>query len=136
MAGTDAFGTSLSRGDGAEPEVFDPIPNLTSITGPGQSAETMDVTAHDSPDGFMEFVGGLKDGGEVSAEAHYDATSHSVLEGDLADTVNYEIALPTGDKWAVALILTNFEVDNPYDGSSALSLTWKITGKPTFTAAA
>ena len=133
MAGIDAFGTQLLRGDGGTPEIFTAIANVTSISGPSLSRETIDVTAHDSPDGWMEFVGGLKDAGEVSADINYDPSKHDTLVADFDDDEprNYQLVFPDGTTWSFAAILTGFEPEAPYDDKLAASLTFKVTGKPT-----
>jgi len=137
MAGLDAFGTQLQRGDGATPtETFTAIANVTDITPPGIERETYDVTAHDSPDAYREFIGGLKDGGEVEIEINYDPREHDDLVADFADTEprNYKIVWPsTLGNWAFAAILTNFEPEAPHDDKLAASLTFKVSGKPTIT---
>lgn len=136
MAGINGFGTALQRGDGATPtEVFTTIANVTSINPPSMERETIDVTAHDSEDAWMEFVGGLKDGGEVSADVNYDPSEHDVLVGDFddEDPRNYRIVFPDdlATTWSFKAILTGFEPEAPYDDKLAASLTWKVTGKPT-----
>lgn len=132
MAGIDAFGTTLSRGDGADPEEFEPIANITSLDPPGISRETLDVTAHDSPNGYMEFLGGLKDPGEVSVDANYDPSEHDKLVADFEEDepINYEIAFPDGTVWTFGAILTNFEPEAPYDDKLTASITLKVTSKP------
>lgn len=134
MAGLDAFGTSLSRGDGAASETFTPIASITGFSPPGISRSTIDVTAHDSPDAWMEFVGNLKDGGEVGVDVNYDPANHDTLLADFEDATptNYQVAFPEGSVWEFAAILTGFEPDAPHDGKLAASLSWKVTGKPTF----
>jgi predicted secreted protein len=137
MAGLDAFGTQLQRGDGATPtETFSPIANVTDITPPGIERETYDVTAHDSDDGWREFIGGLKDGGEVEIEINYDPREHDSLVSDFADAVprNYKVVWPsTLGSWAFKAILTNFEPEAPHDDKLAASATFKVSGKPTIT---
>lgn len=145
MAGVAAFGTTLSRDNGTS---FDAIANITSVSGPGLSRDTIDVTAHDSPNAYMEFVGSLIDGGEVSAEINWDpaaadlgstpANTTETLIGDLEDTdpVSYEIAFPDGAKFAADLLITGFEFDAPYDDKLAATLSFQVSGKPTFTPAA
>lgn len=138
MSGLNAFGTVISRGNGAGPEVFTAIANCTSIKPPGISRNTLDVTAHDSPGAWAEFVGGIKDGGEFSTDVNYDPEEHDALLDDLDedDPVNYKITFPSGAVWAFAAILTGFEPDAPFDGKLAASLKWKVSGLPTFTPAA
>ena len=140
MSGLAAFGTSLSRNNGT---TFDPIGNITTVSGPGISRETLDVTAHDSADMWREFVGSLIDGGEVSADLNWDPTATvgatSITETLLADfentdPVSYEVAFPDGSKFEAPLLITGFEPDAPYDDKLAASLTFQVAGKPTFTA--
>jgi predicted secreted protein len=137
MAGLDAFGTQLQRGDGATPtETFTPLANVTDITPPGIERETYDVTAHDSEDAWREFIGGLKDGGEVEIDINYDPREHDSLIADFADAMprNYKIVWPgTLGNWAFKAILTNFEPEAPHDDKLAASLTFKVSGKPTIT---
>lgn len=149
MPGMDGFGTSLSRGQGdidPGPETFEAIGNLTSITIPGFSREIYDVTAHDSPNKWREWIGGLLEGGEASCDLNYDpATTLDgqtvymtlVADAESPDPVNYEIELPDGSKFACALLITEYaDIDAPFDGKVTGSITFKLSGKPTFTAAA
>ena len=135
MAGLNAFGTQIKRGDGAEPEVFEAIANVTSIEGPELERETIDVTAHDTADAWREYVGGLKDGGEVSIEVNYDPTVHDSLVADLEDAAprNYQLVFPTTPAvtWSFAAILTGFSSEAPHDDKLAATLTLKLSGKPT-----
>lgn len=135
MSGINAYGTVIARGNGAGPEVFAPIANCAAIKPPGTSRNTIDVTAHDSPDGWMEFIGGLKDGGEFSTDVNYNPDVHDTLLADYADDqpINYKLTFPTGAVWAFAALLTGFEPDAPVDGKLAASIKWKVSGKPTFT---
>lgn len=142
MPGRDAFGTEFRRGDGATPtETFTAIANVSSISGPARSRETIDVTAHNSPDQYMQFIGGLKDGGEVSLEINYDPTeSTHDLDDDFDDTEprNYQIVIlpDTADEhtWDFAGILTELSDEFPYDDKMGRSMTVKITGKPVLSA--
>lgn len=141
MAGLDAFGTQLERSDMAETDpTFSAIANVGSITPPGTSRETLDVTAHDSPDGWREYLGGLKDGGEFSAELNYDPTEHDTLLEDYEDDVprDYRFVFPDADQttWEVKGILTGFEPEAPHDDKLAATATFQVSGKPNFAAGA
>lgn len=134
MAGMDGFGVQLQRGDGEAVEVFTAIADITNLSGPGLSRETLDVTSHGSPDGWMEFLGGLKDPGEVSADINYQPALHDVLVADFDDTAprNYKIVFPDtpATTWSFPAIITGFEPESPYDDKAAASLTFKVSGKP------
>lgn len=136
MAGHDAFGTKLQRGDGADPEVFTDIANVTDITPPGIERETYDVTAHDSPEAWREFIGGLKDGGEVEIEVNHDPAKHAPLLADFDDTEprNYKIVFPNGlGEWAYAAVMNGFESEAPHDDKLSGTVTFKVSGKPVLT---
>jgi len=141
MSGRNAFGTLFKRGDGGSPEMFTTIANVTSISGPSRSRETIDVTAHDSEDGWMEFIGGLKDGGEVSLEINYDpgeATHDLDDDFDDVDPRNYQIVIlpDTEDEytWTFGGVLTELSDEFPYDDKMSRSMTVKISGKPVLAA--
>ncbi|MGW3674638.1 phage tail tube protein [Streptomyces sp. NPDC005166] len=137
MAGLDAFGIALKRGDGLTPETFATIGNVTSVKGPEIERETYDVTAHDSIDGWREFVGGLKDAGEVSIEINYDPRVHDPMVVDFADTIprNYKMIFPgTLGSWDLKLILTGFSQEAPVDDKLSAELKFKVSGKPAITA--
>lgn len=141
MSGRNGFGTLFQRATGTAPgTTYTTIANVTSIGGPDRSRETIDVTAHDSPNGWMEFIGGLKDGGEVSLDINYDPgeTTHD-LDDDFDDVVprNYRIIIlpDTADEhtWQISGIMTGLEDEFPYDDKMARTLTIKVSGKPTLT---
>lgn len=137
MAGIDAFGTELRRGDGATPtEVFTAIGHVTNIGGPSLSKEAYDVTTHGSPDQYREFIPGLKDGGEVSLDLNYDPAVHDPVPLGFDDTTlsNYELEFPDGSLFEFTAFLMDFEPEAPHDDKLSLSLTFKVSGKPTFTA--
>jgi predicted secreted protein len=134
MSGIDGFGTQLLRGNGATPEVFTAVAHLTGVTPPGLSRDTIDVSDHDSPDQWREFIGGMKDGGEVSVDINYDPPVHDVIAADFDDPKprSYKVVFPDDDAttWSFQAILTGFEPDAPFDDKLSASLTWKVSGKP------
>lgn len=135
MAGIDGFGTILKRGDGEAVEAFTAIANLTTVEDGGRTRNTIDVTAHDSPNQYMEFVGGLIDPGEVTVDINYDPAVHDTLEADLEDTDprNYQIVFPDPAEttFSFAAVMTGFSKSAPYDDKLSGSLTFKVSGKPT-----
>ena len=99
--------------------------DLTSISGPRESMETIDLGNHDSADAT---VAGLRDGGEISFEGNF-------IKGDSTD-----FQRGTKGAWIIKCpgyvrsgngILTSFKRN--LDGS--VSGTIKVTGKPTLTPA-
>lgn len=135
MAGIDAFGTALEKDDGSG--TFTPIGNVGNFSGPSAERETYDVTAHDGPNNFRQFVGGLVNGGEVSAEVHYDPAIHDDIytEFESDSAVMYRMTSPVGEQWEFDAILTGFEREMPVDDKMSATLTWQVTGKPSLTPA-
>lgn len=142
MSGRDGFGTQFKRATTLVPgTTYETIANVTSISGPDRKRETIDVTAHDSPDGWMEFIGGLKDGGEVSLDINYDpAEATHDLDDDFNDATprNYQVViLPDTDDeytWSIKGVMTEVSDEFPYDDKMARTVTIKVTGKPALAA--
>jgi predicted secreted protein len=142
MSGRDGFGTQFRRATTLSPgNVFETVANVTNVGGPARTRETIDVTAHDSPDQWMEFIGGLKDGGEISLDINYDPAelTHDLDDDfDDASARNYQIVIlpDTEDEytWTISGVMTGLEDEFPYDDKMARTMTIKVTGKPTLAA--
>lgn len=139
MTNINAFGTKLYRGTSIASGTA--IAQVTNISGPGLSADTIDVTSHDSTGGYREFLQSLKDGGEISLDLNFDptgATHKNASGGFLNDfqtgtAVNYTLAFSDAATtvWKFSGIPTGFEVEAPIDDKLAATATIKITGQPT-----
>jgi len=110
---------------------------MTSISGPSQSRDTIDVSSHDSLDMFREYIAGPASGGEVSVEGNL------IIEDELGQIGFYEdlqagtkrkawIVLPmdTGAAMTFDALPTSFSPSNPYEDKIGVSLAMQITGKP------
>ena len=129
MPGQFAGGATLTLG-------VDLIAELTNIGGPSMSADAIDVSSHDSPSKFREFVAGMKDAGEIS------------IEGNLISAVqgNLVLANLTSGEAVVVLItfaaaadpatftgsgfVTAYEPSTPFDEKLSFTATLKLTGLP------
>lgn len=138
---TDAmlgFATLFKTGNGAIPEIFTALAEVTSVTPPAMSRDSIDATHEESPEGYREFIPGLKDGGEVSLELNFipgSTTSDDLLAEFDATTntgaiKNRQIVFPNGVILSFRAFLTAFEPDSPLDDKLALAVTFKVTGKP------
>mgnify|MGYP001589020400 FL=1 len=132
------YGSTLQLGDGATPEVFTTIAEVTNLVPPSMKRDSSDVTAYSSADGYREFLPALRDGGEVGVEANWlpNNATHDEVTGVLEsfnDDVNHnwKIILPSSIA-TIALTghVTAFEPTTPLDGHGKLSFTIKISGKP------
>ena len=141
MTAMAAFGTTLGIGDGGGPETFTTIAQVRTSSGPGLSADTIEVSHHESTGGWRTFVAGMKDGGEVGLDLLFDpvAATHKDASGGLLDLLdsgaenNFELTFSdtASTTWTFAGLVTGFEPTAPYDGELTASVSIKVTGQPT-----
>lgn len=134
MAKSRSVGTKFTIDDTA-------VGSLTSIGGVELTAETSDVTALDNKDGYKEFLGGFKDGGEVSLEGYLDGEDggQEAMHEAFEDQELHECAIvfpdAIGKNWSFKGVITKFSA-----GSASLNDALKfggsvkISGKPTLAA--
>lgn len=143
MAGIDAFGTQFLR-DTTGSGSFAVIANVSDLSGPSRAREAIEVTAHDSPDQYREFVKGLKDGGEVTITINYDPgnATHADLDADFEedDLRDYQVIVLPGEAdehtWQFSGLITSIGDEFPVDDRMEREVTFKVSGKPTLTATA
>lgn len=110
---------------------------LTDAPPPSFTRESIDATAHDSPDGYREFIGGLKDPGELSCTLNWTPgnATHDVLIAmmDEDDPRYFEAKFTQVTPNIVCsynAVLTSFEPTGAVEGQLTASLTLRVTGKP------
>ncbi len=128
MAAYWAWGATLTRAGNA-------IAELTSITGPSEKADTLDVTDLGAASGFRKFIAGLKDGGELSMEGSLypgDTLGQVAMHADLASGTEraYILTFPAaaGATMSFQGLVTAWATANPVDNKVPFSATVKITG--------
>jgi predicted secreted protein len=129
-----AFGTLLKR-DGTA------VAQVQSISGPGLTLDTEDVTSHDSTGGWEEVVATILRSGEVSLDIVYDpaAATHKYAAGGLLHdlvsrtAVSYTLVFSdtANTTWTFSAFVTGFEPSAPHDGALTAAVTLKLTGAPT-----
>lgn len=140
MAGEDATGTQLKR-DSTGAGNFVTIASVEDLSAPSRSRNMIDVSAHDSPDKYREFVKGMKDGGEVTATINYrpGENSHQALDADFEEDElrDYQIVILPGDPdehtWEFTAGISDISDEFPLDDKMAREVTFKISGRPTLT---
>lgn len=131
-----ADGTTIGRGDGASPEVFTTIPQVTSISALGSDRGLIDVTNLSSA--AREYKKAIVDGQEIQITGQYDPddATHTSLRGDVdsEDTVNFKVTLTDSpaQTWDFAAQVTNFtlsgiEIDNVLMFTATLKPSGAIT---------
>lgn len=146
MAETNAligYGVHLARGDGASPEVFTNLAEVTELSTPSMTKDQVEATHTDSPDSFREYIPGFKDGGEFTATCNFlpdDATQNDTSGGAFNDFVNettsrnWKITFPGSPTHSMTFKATiiGYEVATPIDDRMSLALTFKVAGAPTY----
>lgn len=139
------FGTLLERrtsAEGVSPEVWQLVAERVSIGGPSMSRDAPDVTHMDSPNGWREFIPGLKDAGELTVEGNFvpeDASQNGetgLLSEFYSDVrarwrLTFPLSGSPGVVWEMSGIMTGFELDIPVDDKLAFTSTIKVSGEPT-----
>lgn len=134
-------GTLLKIEDDTSPQNMVTIAKVTAINGFEITRDWVDSTNMQSLEKWREFIAGLKDAGEFSADLSFvpgSASTTLLLAQFDKDTPSAcEIYIPTATpyKWSFQAGLSSFGFDAPVGDMITASVTFKITGKPTLVAA-
>lgn len=118
---------------------FSNLAAVRSVTGPGLTRDVIDVTAHDTSNGYRTFVSGLRDGGEITFDIIYDPaeTTHDATNGliqqyetDTADSWSLVFPDNATTNWNFDGFVTGFEPTEPIDDALTAAVTIKVTGQP------
>lgn len=119
------------------------IAQVRDLNPPAPEVTPIDVTNRDSTNFWMEFIAGLKSGGEATFDIVYDPdqTTHSAsASGGLltllqAGTVNnFQVAFPdpTPTTFTFAALVTKFVPKAPLRDALTADVTLKVSGAITF----
>lgn len=110
------------------------IAEITGIEGPNTTRETIEVTTLDSVDGYREYIGSLREGGNANLTMNFTRATFTIFNTDFENDIaqNYAIVLPDTD--FTTLEFEGLVVEQPLsmqvgDKISA-NTNIKITGKP------
>src|ERR1700732_3511120 len=109
---------------------------IIKITGPTMKADMKEPTNMGSPNGFKEFIGGLRDGGTISFEGNYipkDASQAPLLtDFQAGSSATWTITLPGSlGVWTCTGYMQGIAPALPLDDRITMTGTLKLTGKPT-----
>lgn len=134
-SGSSAHATLLKFASSGS-TVFTTIAEVGDISGPGLTAEAVEITNHSSTNGWREYVPGLLDGGEVSFSINYmpDDTTHDESAGlfyAMTERLTrfYQLLYPDDSYHIFQAIVTGLSPDNPVSGKLSADVTLKITGE-------
>lgn len=126
-------GTEFHRWDGAGS--WESIAEINSITGPGMSRDTIDVTSLDSTDGYREFITGFRNAGTVTLSMNFVRSTYETMKGDFeSDSLqNYEIILPDDENTTLEFegLVTELPLTIPPDDKITADVTIQLSGSVT-----
>jgi len=90
-----ALGIIFNRWD-KDNSAWGAISEISGISGPSKSRDTIEVTHFQSLDSYREFIGGLRDGGDVSLTMNFTRDTYDIMNADFEDDEKqvYKIILP------------------------------------------
>jgi len=113
---------------------WETVGEINSISGPGMSRETIDVTNLNSEDGWREFITSFRDGGEVTLSMNYTRDTYETMFNDFMSDQRqkYEIILPDDDITTMVFdgLVTNAPWEIPTDDKITSEVTIKVSGAP------
>ena len=127
MAKIRSFGTAITVATNA-------VGGLTEINNGGTEANIIEVTNHGSADNSKEFIGGLKDGGEVSLSGFYDYSDvgQAYIRNNIGGSATCVLTYSSGSKITFTGIIKSAGEGAPLDDAVPFSATIKVSGKATY----
>lgn len=110
---------------------------ILSLSGPAQSRDTVELTSHDSPSQFREYVAGIVAGGEISLDGNLivgDANGqikfHTDVQGGTKRSGFIVMPMAVGGALFFAAIATGFGTEFPFDSKIGVTGSLMVTGQP------
>lgn len=115
---------------------YDAVAEVNNISLSGSSRDAVDATHMTSADSFREYIAGLMDAGEVSITlAHQSGTLEDLKAAQIAGVGQFKVTEPDTSTLVFSAVVTSVSTTYPLDDKMMTEATFKITGKPTYTAA-
>lgn len=109
------------------------IAEINSISGPGMTRDTIDVTSLDSTGGYREYITGFRDAGTISLAMNFTRSTYELMKNDFEDNSlqNYEIVLPDTENTTLEFegLVTELPLNIPTDDKITADVTIKISGQ-------
>jgi len=126
------FGTTFGY---TSPSVL--VGELSSIGGIKMKAETIDVTNHNSLNGYKEFIASLKEAGDFPIEGNFignDAGQVAIMASFGTSAVeDFTVTFPDSATWEFSGIVTGLDFGKAdIKGQLTFGATIKISGAPVF----
>ena len=115
---------------------FQKVAEVTNLTPPGRTRDTVDATHLESPDGYKEYIPGLKDAGEATLTINFDPADQDILlEAFENGAVESQITFPNKVTLTFDGIVTGYEINDVVaDEKMSATFTVKPSGRPVLAA--
>ena len=111
------------------------VGEVTTISGPSMSRETIDVTSLGSTGGYREFIPGFRSPGTLTFTMNFNRTDYAAMKADFEDdsAQDYELILPDTDKTSLEFQALVTELPLNLDSGSQITcnVSFQITGQIT-----
>jgi len=136
MAKKAAYGTVLHITDPLDATLI-VVAGVADIQGPGISVETIDVTSHDSPDNFAQFLAGEASAGDVTFDLFFDPNlaghARLITMSSARTLATCSLILPGGgEQFNFTALVTNVGVAAAVKDALKATVKLKISGKATY----
>lgn len=135
-----AQGTLFKIESDTSADSFATVPEVMKLGCPNQKFDILDVTSHDSSGGFREYIPGLIDGENATAEVNWVPSNaiHIQLRDDSLDRTlkSFQFVFPGGGTGATLDVTAYVVGINPQADAGAVlreTVTCKVTGIQTWT---
>jgi hypothetical protein len=113
------------------------IAEVSNISGPTLSIDTIDATHYTSPSQFKEFIAGFGDGGEITFECNFIGSDTLGQQAFITDAyakstkeVIITLSSPIVATWTFDGVVTGLDFAQPMDNKLSFTATIKVSGIP------
>lgn len=114
------------------------VAEVNSVTGPNSTRNQIDVTSLDSTGGYKEFIGGFRDGGEVTLNMNFTKATYGLMQNDFENddnSVAYTVVLSDASATTIGFngFVQSLGFAVPTEDKVTADVTIKVTGPITIT---
>ncbi len=108
------------------------VAEVHEATPPQLSRDAIEATHHGSPNGYREYIPGLKDGGESTIGINYipSAADPLIAAFNASTPGQFRITMPNGATCTFTAVVTAFAPETPREGKMVATMTFKVSGQP------
>lgn len=134
MAAISGQGTKFRRWN-ITSGIWEDIAEITGISGPSMSRNTIDTTTLGTAGGYRTFIGALRDPGSITLNMNFTRATYEQMKEDFENDTsqNYEIILPDEENTSFEFegLVTELPLNVPTDDKITADVTIKISGQVT-----